>query len=314
VDTQVIARPQFKDETAAFLARIGTQEHPIDHHTLIADRASAPDPHLAGVPEPVTVRTDVLLPLPGRPIRVRLYRDATELPRPLLLWLHGGAFAGGTLDDIDVTCAGLARRSGFTVVSLDYRLAPENPFPAALHDTYDTMAWLSENGGAFGGDGRIAAGGQSSGGNLVAAACLMARDQGRSLVTNQVLCYPWLDLGFDSESHRLFDSPVSRADDEWFASQYLAGQPVTPYVAPLAAQDLAGLPPALVLGAGLDSVRDDARRYASRLREDGVDASYLEYENSPHAFLNFPGALSVAWAAMDDIAGYLTGSLAADRG
>jgi acetyl esterase len=128
----VITRPQFKEETAAFLARIGTQEHPIDHDALIADRASAPDPHLAGVPEPVTVRTDVLLPLPGRPIRIRLYRGASELPRPLLLWLHGGAFAGGTLDDIDVTCAGLARRSGFTVVSLDYRLAPENPFPAAL--------------------------------------------------------------------------------------------------------------------------------------------------------------------------------------
>jgi len=314
VDAQLITRPQFKEETAAFLANLGTHEHPMDYDTLIADRADAADPHLAGVPEPVAVRADVLLPLPGRPIRVRIYRDATELPRPMLLWLHGGAFAGGTLDDIDVTCAGLARRSGFTVVSLDYRLAPENPFPAALHDTYDAMAWLSENGGVFGGDGRVAAGGQSSGGNLVAAACLMARDQGRSLVTNQVLCYPWLDLGFESESHRLFGDPMSRADDKWFASQYLAGQPMTPYVAPLAAQDLSGLPPALVLGAGLDSLRDDARRYATRLREDGVDASYLEYESSPHAFLNFAGALSVAWTAMDDIAGYLVGALVADRG
>jgi acetyl esterase len=260
------------------------------------------------------VRADVVLPLPGRPIRVRLYREAPELPRPLFLWLHGGAFAGGTLDDIDVTCAGLARRTGYTVVSLDYRLAPENPFPAALHDTYDTMAWLSENGGIFGGDGRMAAGGQSSGGNLVAAACLMARDQDRSLVTNQVLCYPWLDLGFDSESHRLFDSPAGRADDEWFTSQYLAGQPVTPYAAPLAAPDLSGMPPALVLGAGHDSLRDDARRYASRLSDDGVDASYLEYESSPHAFLNFPGALSVAWTAMDDIARYLTPTPVPDRG
>lgn len=314
MDAQLINRPQFKEETAAFLAEMGTQEHPIDYATLVADRASAPDPHLTGVPEPVTVCADVILPLPERPIRVRLYREATELPRPLLLWLHGGAFAGGTLDDIDVTCAGLTRRSGFTVVSLDYRLAPENPFPAALHDTYDAMAWLSENGAAFGGDGRMAAGGQSSGGNLVAAACLMARDQARSLVISQVLCYPWLDLGFDSDAHRLFDSPGARADDEWFASQYLAGQAVTPYVAPLAAQDLSGLPPALILGAGLDSLRDDARRYASRLKQDGVDVTYLEYENSPHAFLNFPGALSVAWTAMDAIAGYLTASLVPDRG
>ena len=154
------------------------------------------------------------------------------------------------------------------------------------------MAWLSENGGAFGGDGRIAAGGQSSGGNLVAAACLMARDQGRSLVTNQVLCYPWLDLGFDSESHRLFDSPVSRADDEWFASQYLAGQLVTPYVAPLAAQDLSGLPPTLVLGAGLDPVR---ATMPGGTRVVSGRTAWMRRTWSTRAartpFSNFPGAL-----------------------
>lgn len=303
MEMRVITQPQFHQETAALLEKIGTQEEPLNYESLVASRASNPDPDLAGLPEPVRVRADVILPLPEQPVRVRLYRDVTRHPRPLLLWLHGGGFAGGTLDDIDVTCAGLARRTGLTVISLDYRLAPENPFPAALHDTYDALIWLSENGEAFGGDGRVAAGGQSAGANLVAAACLKARDQGRQSVIRQILCYPSLDFGYDSDSHRLFDGVLlARHDSEWLDSLYLAGQPVTPYAAPLTAHDLSGLPPALILGAGLDPLRDDARRYARRLTDHGVATVYLEYDNTPHAFLNFPGALSVAWTAMQDIA------------
>jgi acetyl esterase len=305
---RVISRPEFRQETAALLEKIGTEDEPLDYETLVASRASSPDPEVAGSPEPIRVRADVILPLPEQPVRVRLYRDATHHPRPLLLWLHGGGFAGGTLDDIDVTCAGLARRTGLTVISLDYRLAPENPFPAALHDTYDAVTWLSENGEAFGGDGRVVAGGQSAGANLVAAACLMARDQGRRSVIRQILCYPCLDFDYDSESHRLFDGVLlNRRDSEWLDSQYLAGQPVTPYAAPLTADDLSGLPPALILGAGLDPLRDDARRYARRLTDHAVDIVYLEYDNTPHAFFNFPGVLSVAWTAMQDIADDLTG-------
>lgn len=299
---QVVRQAQFQQETRRFLERVGPQGGPITHEDLVASRASRPDPELAGTPEPVRVRSDVVLPLPERPVRVRLYRNVPATPRPLLLWLHGGGFVGGSLDDVDVACAGLARRTGLTVISLDYRLAPEDPFPAALHDTYDALTWLGEHGEAFAGDGRVAAGGQSSGANLVAAACLMARDRGGPRVTRQILCYPWLDFGTNSESHRRFDGVEEPDPHEWFLSQYLAGQAVTPYAAPLTARDLSGLPPALVLGAALDSLRDDARRYARRLEEGGVAASYLEYEDTPHAFLNFPGALSAAWRAMQDIA------------
>jgi acetyl esterase len=300
---RVVGQPEFRQEAEGFFERFGLQEGPIAHDELIESRSSRPDPELAGTPEPVRVRTDLILPLPERPIRVRLYRDATASPRPLLLWLHGGGFVGGTLDDIDVACAGLARRAGLTVLSLEYRLAPEHPFPAALHDTYDALAWLEGHGEAFGGDGRVAAGGQSSGANLVAAACLMARDRGGPHVTRQVLCYPWLDLGTDPVDG------VPRRRDEWYRSQYLAGQAVTPYAAPLTARDLSGLPPALILGAGLDPLRDDARRYAQRLEDDGVAVSYLEYDHTPHAFLNFPGALTAAWRAVQDIADDLTGFL-----
>jgi acetyl esterase len=293
---RVISQPRFRQEAERLLELLGPDTRPIPYEALVQSRAAPPDPVLAGTPEPVRVRADVLLPLPGRAVRVRLYRDAPAAPRPLLLWLHGGGFVGGSLDDIEVACAGLARRTGLTVLSLDYRLAPEHPFPAALHDTDDALAWLQQHGEAFGGDGRVLAGGQSSGANLVAAACLQARDRGRPLVARQVLCYPWLDLGGEPAGG------VPRTSDEWYRSQYLAGQAVTPLAAPLTAPDLSGLPPALILGAGLDPLVDDARRYARRLEDAGVPVSYLEYGDTPHAFLNFPGVLSAAWAAMQDIA------------
>jgi acetyl esterase len=300
---RVISQPRFRREAERLLELLGADDGPVPHQELVASRAAPPDPALAGRPEPVGVRADVLLPLPGRAVRVRLYRHAQATPRPLLLWLHGGGFVGGSLDDVDVACAGLARRSGLTVLSLDYRLAPEHPFPAALHDTDDTLAWLERHGGAFGGDGRVLAGGQSSGANLVAAACLMARDRGHRLVARQVLCYPWLDLGAEPAGG------VPRTSDEWYRSLYLAGQAVTPLAAPLTAPDLSGLPPALVLGAGLDPLVDDARRYAWRLEDAGVAVSYLEYGDTPHAFLNFPGVLSAAWTAMRDIADDLSAFL-----
>lgn len=200
---------------------------------------------------------------------------------------------------------------------MGYRLAPEHPFPAALEDTYDTLRWLDAHGAALGGDGRVAAGGQSAGANLVAAACLMARDasaQGEDAphVERQVLCYPFLDFRYDSESHRLFEGVfLTRSRSEWYDAQYLAGQQITPYAAPLRAESLAGLPPALILGAGLDALRDDARRYAARLDEADVPVTHLEYADTMHAFLNFPGVLSVAWDALDDIAADLRVAFAA---
>jgi acetyl esterase len=297
--TRVVRQAGFRQEAGRLGALLGDEDGPIPYDELVASRVARPDPALAGSPEPVRVRADVLLPLPGRSLRVRLYRAVTIAPRPLLLWLHGGGFVGGSLDDVDVACAGLARRTGLTVLSLDYRLAPEHPFPAALDDTTDALAWLDEHGEALGGDGRLLAGGQSAGANLVAAACLVARDRGGPQVTRQVLCYPVLDLDRDTGSSR----------DAWYHRQYLAGQAVTPYAAPLTARNLSGLPPALILGASLDPLRDDASRYAERLGRSGVDATYLEYADTPHAFLNFPGVLSAAWQALQDVADHLAEAL-----
>jgi acetyl esterase len=135
-------------------------------------------------------------------------------------------------------------------------------------------------------------------------------------VTRQILCYPWLDFGGDSESHRLFDGVdgVLPSRDAWCAAQYVAGHAITPYVTPMIASDLSGLPPALVIGAGLDPVRDDARRYAQRLQDDDVEVEYIEYEHTPHAFLNFPGALSAARRAIEDISEELVGALSLTAG
>ena len=302
---RILTDARHREETRRYLAVSDSeQDGPIPYAELVESRTAPPDPDLAGLPEDGVLRADVLLRLEGRTARLRVYRPPATGSGPLLLWLHGGGFVGGSLDDIEVVCTGLALRSGLAVLSLDYRWAPEHPFPAALDDTAAAIDWLHRNGGVFGGDGRVVAGGQSAGANLVAAACLKARGEGRPPVSRQVLCYPWLEFGVASPSHRAFDGAPFGAPRrlQWYAEQYLQGTVPTPLATPLSAPDLSGLPPAMVIGAGQDPLRDDARRFAARLQEAGVEVSYLEYADAPHAFLNFPGALSVAWDAMTEIA------------
>lgn len=300
--TQIINEPQFAAETDALVDRFGPADRPLDHDTLLADRAEPPDPDLSGRPDPAVSIADVYLPLRGRPVLIRLYQPAKAGRQPLLLWLHGGGFIGGSVVDLDHVCSRLAVLAGVTVVSLEYRLAPEHPFPAALHDTYDAMCWLTAHGRLLGGDGRLAAGGQSAGAALVAGACLLVRDEGGPALVRQVLCYPSLDFGQDTESYRKFDGVFHSITPGLADTWYLAGQPVTPYAAPLRATSLAGLPPALVIGAGRDPLRDDARSYAARLHADGVAVAYLEYADTMHAFLNFCPLLSAGPHAIGMIA------------
>lgn len=298
----VVSDPAFEPEARAFLDRVGTQDGPLTYQQLLAARALEPDPELAGKSEPIHVRADVLLPLRERSLRVRVYRPDLTEPRPILLWLHGGGFVAGTLDDVDVTCTRIASKAGVVLVSLDYRLAPEHPYPAALDDTVDALGWLAEHGALFGGDGRVAAGGQSAGANLVAAASLRTRDLGGPAPVRQLLCYPTLDFEVRSQSDDSDGTLLSHSRMDWYHEMYLAGQPVMPYAAPLTSPDASGLPPALILSAGHDPLRHDARRYAERLRDSGVDVRHFEYDATPHAFLNFPGAFTAAARAVDDIA------------
>lgn len=304
MQARLIDEPGFAAETSAFLERMGPATGISDYDALLAARARTAPPAVAGQFDPDVQAADLYLPARGGPVLVRLYRERGAAgPRPLLLWLHGGGFIGGSAYDLDHVCSRLAHLAGVTVASLEYRLAPEHPFPAALHDTCDAMSWLADHGGMIGGDGRLAAGGLSAGANLVAAACLMARDEGGPALTRQVLCYPALDFGQETESARLFDGVfLSIKPGSWPETQYLAGQEPTPLAAPLRAASLAGLPPALVIGAGRDPLRDDARSYAGRLDHDGVDVTHVEYAGTMHGFLNFCGVLSAGDHAIEVIA------------
>ena len=305
--TRIVTDPGFGAQTTALLARLGPASPISDYGTLLAARAEPADPALAGDPDPEVAVADLYLPARHGPVGVRWYRHhAAASPGPVLLWLHGGGFIGGAAADIDHVCSRLAHQAGLTVVSLDYRLAPEHPCPAALLDTCDALRWLADHGAAIGGDGRVAAGGQSAGAALVAGACLLARDHHLPSAACQVLCYPVLDFGQDTESARLFDGVFhSIKPGGWAENHYLAGQPVTAYAAPLRAASLAGLPPALVIGAGRDPLRDDARVYAARMDADGVDVTHVEYDGTMHAFLNFCGALSAGDHAIELVAAEL---------
>ena len=302
--TRLIDEPGFAAETSSFLERMGPAAPISDYDSLLAVRARAASPAVAGQMDPGVRAADLYLPARGGPVLARLYRErGARGPRQILLWLHGGGFVGGSVYDLDHVCSGIARLGGVLVLSLEYRLAPEHPFPAALQDTYDAMCWLSCNGQLIGGDGRVAAGGQSAGAALVAGACLMARDEGGPVLSRQVLCYPALDFGQDTQSVRLYNGTfLSIEPGGWLETQYLAGQEVTASAAPLRAATLAGLPPALVIGAGRDPLRDDARSYAGRLDSDGVPVTHVEYAGTMHGFLNFCGVLSAGDHAVGIIA------------
>ena len=303
---------QWSGETDALLARLGTADGPIPLEALVAERGEPPDPELTGQPVSVSLCADVYLPLDSGPTLARVYRDTPKQSTPLVLWLHGGGFVGGSLADVDVTCRALATACPITVVSLDYRLAPEHPFPAALHDTDGALSWLADNGLLIGGDGRVVVGGQSAGANLALAASLDRRGR-RPNADLLVLAYPWLDDLATSDSWNCYDGVLAdQATHAWERDLYLAGQPVTDLAFPLRAESLAELPPALVISAGRDPYRDDSRTLVRCIREEGGAAALVEYRDVPHAFLQFPGVLRSAHHAIETIASHLKQALQLD--
>jgi acetyl esterase/lipase len=309
----LIDEPGFAGETSALLARMAARAAAAGPP---AAGAKAPDPAVSGQAVPGVQVADLYLPARDGPVLTRVYRAAgASEPRPVLLWLHGGGFVAGSVYDLDHVCSRIARLGEVMVASLEYRLAPGHPFPAALHDTYDAATWLAEHGALLGGDGRLAVGGQSAGAALAAGASLMARDDGgpgAPVLTRQVLCYPALDFGQDTESVRQFNGVFVTIEPAGFVEkQYLSGQEPTAYAAPLRAESLAGLPPALIIGAGRDPLRDDARSYATRLDADGVDVTHVEYAGTMHGFLNFCGVLSAGGHAIELIASDLRRALRA---
>ena len=248
---------------------------------------------------------DLLIPArDGWPIPARLVAPSTEPGLPLLLYLHGGGFTIGNLETHDSLCRQLALRSGAAVVALDYRLAPEHPFPQAVDDSWDAMGWLARHAASLGLDGkRLAVGGDSAGGTLAAVAALHARDIGLPLAA-QVLITPGTTAHADTPSHRLFANGflLEAAAIDWFFDHYI------PYhhrrdwrFAPLGADDLDGVAPACVVLAECDPLVDEGLAYADRLRAAGVPVTLELYRGLTHDFIKMARVLPEATAAQQVI-------------
>jgi len=262
-----------------------------------------------GEPEPVYEVASMKIPGPAGELPLRLYRPARERPLPALLYFFGGGWVLGTIDTADGVARSLANSSGALVVVVGYRLAPEHRFPAAIDDCYATLCWVAGHADEIGADpARLAVGGDSAGGNLAAAVALRARAGGPALV-GQLLVYPNTDQLADDESMRAADDPFlfNRHSVAWYRQHYLAGpgDAANALASPLRAENLAGLPPALVITAEYDPLRDQGEAYARRLAQDGVEVELSRYPGMAHGFFTMAGAVDASRAAMAQAASRL---------
>lgn len=260
--------------------------------------------------EAVAKVEDLSVPGPDGNIPTRIYTPEGGGPFPICMYFHGGGWVIGDLDSQDADCRAIANAAGCVVFSVNYRHAPEHKFPAAAEDAYSATKWAAENAGRVKVDAaRLAVAGMSAGGNLAAVVTLMARDRGLPRIKYQVLIVPATNYAFDTKSYQENgeDYLLTREGMRWFWAHYLRtpADGENPYASPLRAANLSGLPPALVMTAEYDPLRDEGHAYAERLREAGVAVSYRCYEGMLHMF-HGPQALK-------DIADHLKSAFMLER-
>jgi acetyl esterase len=277
-----------------------------------ADAAAA-----AGPPLPMARVEARSIPGPAGEIPARLYLalGAAPPPRSLVVYFHGGGWMTGDLDTQDGPCRFLAAHSAAAVLSVDYRLAPEHPFPAAVEDALAAFRWAAESAAQIGADpARIAVAGDSAGGNLAAAVSLLSRDGDGPRPAMQALIYPVAEAGSGRPSRELFATGflLTRADMDWFERHYLpeASMFEDPRVSVLRAADHSGLPPAYVATAGFDPLRDEGEAYAARMSAAGVRVALRRHPGLIHGFANMTAVSRSARAAMLELAGALRMGLA----
>jgi acetyl esterase len=267
-------------------------------------------------PEVESVR-DIVIPSQAGGMPARVYSPSADAPG-LVIYYHGGGWVVGSLDSWDSSVRALAVASGCDVVSVDYRLAPEHVFPAAADDAYDALVWAASDGGLAAGRPVVVAG-DSAGGNLAAVAALRARDSGGPPIALQVLVYPVTDCDMDRRSYHEFDGDellLNRRDMAWFWNQY-APDPaarVNPYASPLRAPSLAGLPPAYVITAEWDPLREEGFAYADRLRAERVPVEHRHYGSQIHAFFSFTGVFDDADKAVSEAGSAIRSAVDAAKG
>jgi len=279
-----------------------------------AREASAAMGAFHGDVEAVAKVEDGAIPGPAGDIPARIYTPHGNGPFGLVVYFHGGGWVIGNLDTHDGVCRDLAHHSGCIVASIDYRLAPEHKFPAAAEDCYAATRWLAANGTAGADPRRMAVAGDSAGGNLAAAVALMARDRGGAELRYQVLIYPVTDAACDTASCRenadgYFLTTVMM---RWFWNHYLNedADRDNPYACPLRARDVGNLPPALVITAEFDPLRDEGESYATRMSEAGVPVQLKRYEGMIHGFTGMGGALPQGKQALRQVGAALREALA----
>jgi acetyl esterase len=268
----------------------------------------------AGQPEELPTVENAIIHGPDGAIPIRIYSPERVKPSPALVYFHGGGWVVCDLDTHDVICRAIARRSGAVVISVDYRLAPEHKFPAAVIDCYAAIKWVAGNAEPLGIDPRrIAVGGDSAGGNLAAVVSQQSRDEAGPHIALQVLVYPVTDLSsLETPSYREFAEGygLTAPEMEWFREQYLARPEDARciHASPLLAPDLRGLPPALVITAECDPLRDEGEAYAKRLEEAGVPVRYTCYAGMIHPFFSLSGGVSQAREAIAEVAAAVANS------
>ncbi|MFB5674854.1 alpha/beta hydrolase [Paenibacillus terreus] len=273
-------------------------------HTLSVDNARKINLS-SGAAQPDKVWKVENLNIPGtaESIPVRVYKPQSDTLLPVIVYYHGGGWVVGNLDAADVLCRQLANGVNSVVVSVDYRLAPEHKFPAAVEDAYAAVAWVAQNASSIGADPhRISVGGDSAGGNLAAAVALMARDKGDTFIKFQLLVNPVTHYSFDTISYKDNAEGFGLTSEtmQWFWNNYLAKDQdgLHPYASPLLAADLTGLPPAIVLTAEYDPLRDEGEAYAEKLRAAGVSVEMKRYEGMVHGFILQTGVYDKAREAV----------------
>jgi acetyl esterase len=289
------------------LRRLGLGADPQQALALpVAVRKAMRAPKWTTFPRPADVTvTNEAIAGRGGPIAIRTYRPPTLSPnRPRLLFLHGGGWIHGGLDTLDYLCAEVSRQARCIVASVEYRLAPETPFPGALDDCDDALNWLASEPslGSLPAAG-IAVMGESAGGNLAGALCVLRARRGDSPITHQTLIYPALDATLASESMHTIDQPglephnLRRVLDAYRGT----AAPTDPLLSPMFAENPAALPPALIITADIDPLRDDGARYARKLADAGVRTRYINYPGMPHGFFFMPRICAAASEGIAEI-------------
>jgi acetyl esterase len=297
-------------ELLALLAGAGLgdiETLPIEHGRKIVSGISAWSGHGPEMADVLDLDVGAVSSLP-----VRVFRPSdTSEPSPGLVWFHGGGWVHGDLEIDDALCRTLASATGAIVMNVDYRLAPEHPYPAATDDAYAALRWMQTDEGGLGIDpSRVAVGGVSAGANLAAVCALRLRDAHLPAVALQVLVCPALDSTMSSPSYLTYGDGyyLTKALMAWAWATYASGSLDHPYVSPMHADDLTGVAPALIITAGCDPLRDEAELYCERLSTAGSAATLVCYPGTIHGFINMPERLPVGSQAIALIAQELAAS------